>query len=202
LMDPESLPSINEAKGHYEIDFDKYSIAIFHPITTEYPNIASYIKEFVQALIKSKKNYIVIYPNNDLGSIEILNKYESIKFNERFKIYPSLRFEYFLTLLKNSEFIVGNSSAGIREAPYYGVPTVDIGTRQLNRAKFESIFHSSYQCEEILNAITRALSYKNKKNMKSNRYFGDGKSDKLFYELLKSGKIWKISHQKQFKDLR
>ena len=41
-----------------------------------------------------------------------------------------MRFEYYLTLLKNSSFIIGNSSSGIMEAPYYGVPTIDLGSRQ------------------------------------------------------------------------
>ena len=78
--------------------------------------------------------YIIIFPNNDLGSSEILKGYEKLKNNSRFKIFPSLRFEYFLTLLKNAQFIIGNSSAGIREAPYYNVPIINIGTRQKNRA--------------------------------------------------------------------
>ena len=47
-----------------------------------------------------------------------------------------MRFEYFLTLLKNALAIVGNSSAGIREAPVYGVPVVNIGTRQMNRFNY------------------------------------------------------------------
>ena len=51
-----------------------------------------------------------------------------------------MRFEYYLSLLKNSNFIVGNSSSGIMEAPYYGVPTIDLGSRQKNRAKINSIF--------------------------------------------------------------
>ena len=55
--------------------------------------------------------------------------YKKIK-NNKFKIIRSMRFEYYLSLLKNSNFIVGNSSSGIMEAPYYGVPTIDLGSRQ------------------------------------------------------------------------
>ena len=81
-------------------------------------------------------------PNNDTGGEIISNKilyYKKIK-NENFKIIRSMRFEYYLSLLKHSNFIVGNSSSGVMEAPYYGVPTIDLGSRQKNRAKINSIF--------------------------------------------------------------
>ena len=71
----------------------------------------------MNALIESEKNYVVIYPNNDLGSNEILSAYKKLKNNVKFKIFPSIRFEYFLTLLKHVEFMIGNSSAGKR-APF------------------------------------------------------------------------------------
>ena len=74
LMNEENLPDFNTAKSYYNIPFDSYAIAMFHPITTEYNKIKRYAKYFVDALIKSDQNYILIYPNNDLGSQEILNE--------------------------------------------------------------------------------------------------------------------------------
>ena len=62
----------------------------------------------------------MVYPNNDNGSKIILKELQRVRGQENFRLFPSLRFEYFLTLLKNAEFIIGNSSAGVREAPYYG----------------------------------------------------------------------------------
>ena len=81
-------------------------------------------------MIESDENCIKVAPNNDIGSNEILEEYQRLSSNKKFKIYPSLKFEYFLTLLKNASFIISSSSAGIREAPYYKTPTIDIGTRQ------------------------------------------------------------------------
>ena len=69
----------------------------------------------------------------------ILKYINNLKINANFKILPSLRFEYYLTLLKNSQFIIGNSSSGIMEAPYYGVTTINIGNRQSNRLKTKLI---------------------------------------------------------------
>lgn len=116
----------------------------------------------VDAIQKSGNNFVVIYPNNDLGSELIIHSYKSLN-PDRFKIFSSLRFEYFLVLLKNADFIIGNSSAGIREAPYYGIPTVNIGTRQNQRALSKDIIHCGYQKREILNAIQGACKLKIKK---------------------------------------
>ena len=176
---------------------------MFHPITTEYKNIKIYAKNFVEALIKSDTNYILIYPNNDLGSKEILEEIEQLKYSEKIKIFPSLRFEYFLRFLKESQFIIGNSSAGIREAPYYKVPTVDIGTRQNNRAKLDTIFNCSYEKEAILVAINKVKEIKKETEdvEKEKFHFGKGRSDKLFLKLLNSEEFWKIEHQKQFQEI-
>ena len=202
LMNDKNLPDIDKCKNYYDITFDQYAMAMFHPITTEYKNIKTYAKNFVDALIKSEINYILIYPNNDLGSKEVLQEFERLKLLDRIKIFPSLRFEYFLRFLKESNFIIGNSSAGIREAPYYKVPTVDIGSRQNNRAKLDTIFHSSYEVTDIIKAIDNVMKINFKNNSTNNDefHFGKGRSDELFLELLKSTKLWKISHQKQFQE--
>jgi len=201
LMNPQSLPKIDAVKKYYEINFREYGIAMFHPVTTEYKKIQTHVAIFVDALLESKLNYIVIFPNNDLGSIEILNEYNRIKNNKKFKIFPSIRFEYFLSLLKNSRYIIGNSSAGIREAPFYGIPTIDIGTRQNNRAKMTSIFHSTYDKEDILKQINNIQQFKiDDKKIEHN--FGEGISDLLFLKILDSKGLWCIEHQKQFQDYK
>jgi len=200
LMISKKLPKLDVVKNYYDIDFDEYSIAMYHPVTTEYNYAQENVKHFVDAMVESDLNYILIFPNNDLGSIEILNEYKNIESNKKIRIFPSLRFEYFLTLLKNADFMIGNSSAGIREAPFYNVPTVDIGTRQNNRATFPSIFHCETTSEKIIEAINYTLEYKGD-NGRANDYFGEGKSDKLFLKLLNSKEMWDISHQKQFQEL-
>ena len=204
LMDEKSLPNLKKVKDYYDISFDYFAIAMFHPITTEYKNIRTYSKNFVKALIESDTNYIIIYPNNDLGSKEILEELEQLKTSDRIKIFPSLRFEYFLRLLKESQFIIGNSSAGIREAPYYNVSTVDIGTRQNNRAKLDTIFNCSYEKDAILEAIKKVKEIKKESEdiEKKKFHFGKGQSDKLFLKLLNSEEFWRIEHQKQFQEFK
>ena len=117
VMFSNDLPSINEVTAYYEIPYDHYAVLMYHPVTTDNANVAIYANNLVDALLKDDKNYVVIYPNNDLGSREILKAYKRLNHNSRFRVFPSIRFEYFLSLLKHSDFIIGNSSAGIREAP-------------------------------------------------------------------------------------
>jgi UDP-N-acetylglucosamine 2-epimerase (hydrolysing) len=200
LMNSGNLPTLKEAKEYYEISYKKYAIAMFHPVTTEYKNIRKDVKDFVDAIIESKLNYVLIYPNNDLGSVEILEEYKRLKNNSNIKIFPSLRFEFFLKLLKNSTFIVGNSSAGIREAPYYSVKSIDIGTRQFNRVSLDIVIHSEYGKENILNAISQVMNSKLEINNLHDT-FGKGNSDKLFSKLLESDAFWNIDCQKQFQEL-
>jgi len=196
IMFSNKLPALTEVKRYYQIDYDTYAVAMYHPVTTEIDTIETKANQFVEALIESGRNYVVIYPNNDLGSKHILKAYKKLQDNTRFKVFPSIRFEYFLTLLKKSKFIIGNSSAGVREAPYYGIPTINIGNRQLNRASSSKIINVPSDKNHILEALNN-LSYSTEI---SNETFGNGNSAQLFLDSLESSNVWSINHQKQFKD--
>ncbi len=198
IMFSGELPDIATAKTYYEIPFEQYALAMFHPVTTEAKDMKRYADAFVKALLADSHHYVVIFPNNDLGSRHIIDAYQKLKENSRFRIFPSLRFEYFLTLLKNSEFIIGNSSAGIREAPYYGIPIINIGTRQQNRSLHADIINVSYEAQ----SITAALKIiDNHHVVHNNTGFGSGNSDQLFLKSLLTKEIWLINHQKQFRDI-
>lgn len=197
IMFSDDLPNLATVKKYYEIDFQCFAIVLFHPVTTEANEMKHYAENFVAALQNDTHNYVVIYPNNDLGSQFIINEYLKLKDNKRFRIFPSLRFEYFLTLLKNAQFILGNSSAGIREAPYYGIPIINIGSRQQNRAVNADIINVDYNKESILEALKSIDSHK---VQRSDSTFGDGNSTQLFVKAIENNDIWRINHQKQFRD--
>lgn len=198
IMFSNQLPDLEVAKTYYKIDYDTYAIVMFHPVTTEIKEMQKYAEAFTASLLQDNHNYIVIFPNNDLGSQFIIKAYEKLKENSRFRIFPSLRFEYFLTLLKNSQFIIGNSSAGIREAPYYGIPIINIGTRQQNRAVHADIINIDYSENGIKEALLIIDSHKIQ-NVEDD--FGKGNSNELFLQCLKKDNIWELNHQKQFRDL-
>lgn len=197
IMVSKKLPSILKVKKQYKIFFKDYSILIFHPVTTEVDNVRKQINLLINSLVESNKNYIIIYPNNDLGSNIIIKTIEKLKKNKRFKIFKTMRLTYFLTLLKNSDFVIGNSSAGIREAPFYGVPTINVGSRQHLRFKNKIIHNIDFSKKKILEIIKK-LSKKRKR--KSIKYFGDGKSALRFSKIISQDKFWKTKIQKYFID--
>lgn len=198
IMLCDTLPTLAEAKSRYAIVFENYAIALLHSVTTENEKQSDYAKIFVNALIQSERNFILIYPNNDLGSAEIFSAYKSLTGYSKVRIFPSIRFECFLTLLKNAEFIIGNSSAGIHEAPVYGVPTINIGTRQQNRFQYESIFNVDFNVKSILQIIQKVVKVK---RFRPCNHFGDGESAPRFIKALESPDLWSIPKQKQFRDI-
>jgi UDP-N-acetylglucosamine 2-epimerase (hydrolysing) len=192
-----NLPSLNKVKKRYEISYENYAIAILHPITTNTKNLKREAEIFFSSLQKSQLNYILIYPNNDHGSEIILNELIKYKKYNNFRIFPSIRFEYYLTLLKKSRFIIGNSSSGIMEAPYYGVSTINIGERQKNRLKSRIIKHVNFNQKQII----KAINFSKNRKIKSKNFFGKGNSAKKINKLLMTNKIWNISNQKNFIDI-
>ena len=199
IIKSKQLPTITEVKKRYNIKFSEYAVAIFHPVTTELEKLRKNCKIFIKAILESNTNYVIIWPNNDTGSEIILEEYQNIKSNENIKIFPSMRFEYYLTLLKNSHFIIGNSSSGIMEAPYYGVPTINIGNRKNNRTNLKTINNCNFSYFEIKKLINK-FKYR-KIRYYLNFRFGYGKSFQYFNEILNKKEIWKISTQKQFQDI-
>ena len=198
LMFSKDLPTLAEVKEYYEIPFKDYGVAMFHPVTTEAEDMKEYVQNFVQALLKDDHNFVVIYPNNDLGSSFILKEYMKLKGNKRFRVIPSLRFEYFLSLLKEAQFIIGNSSAGIREAPYYKDAIINIKTRQQNRSRQSHILNVGSDENSILESLK---NIQNKKIQVEPSKFGEGNSTELFLSCLEKPNIWKLNQQKQFTDL-
>ena len=197
IMNSKNLPSINEVKKIYKIGFIKYSILIFHPVTTEYNQLSKQIRILIKALKLSGRQYVAISPNNDKGSKFIFNEYRKLKKNKNFLIFPSMRFEFFLTLLKNCEFIIGNSSAGVREAPYYGIPAINLGSRQNARFKSHSIKNVVFD-EELIIKVINSLGKTNK--IKKQKYFGAGNSALRFRRIILKKDFWKTEIQKKFMD--
>jgi len=191
------LPELAAVKKHYSIPFDDYAILLFHPVTTEFDDIRCQAKNIVDAVLESRLNYIVVNPNNDHGSDFILSEYKRFQNNNNIRAFPSIRFERFLVLMENAKFVLGNSSSGIREAPYYGVPTVNIGSRQQNRSLSKDIINCGYGKLEILDAIVKAQKLK----LNKEKHFGEGRSAEICLEVLQDSNTWNVSRQKCFKDL-
>jgi UDP-N-acetylglucosamine 2-epimerase (hydrolysing) len=197
MMLSDHLPALGLVKKRYEIKFDSYALFLYHPVTTQPQWLKQNIANTVSALIESKKNYVVFYPNNDTGSDIIFDYIERLKNMPAFRVLPSMRFEYFLTLLKNAKFIIGNSSAGIREAPVYGVLTINLGTRQNGRSKNKNIINTNENVDDIL----KAIDVTENKIIHPSTEFGKGNSRERFYQILLKNQVWNIPSQKMFIDV-
>ncbi len=198
IMTSVELPTIEVVSKYYEIPFRDFGVLIFHPITTELDTLKDQIDQIVSSLIDSNKNFIVIYPNNDNGTDIIIKKIHELENNKNFRIFPSIRFLYFLTILKHAKFILGNSSAAVREAEVFGTPAINIGSRQKNRSKNKEIINVEPKKDLILNAIQNIENIR----FDEKSFFGyvENTTEK-FLNVLQNPLVWKISIQKQFIDI-
>lgn len=196
IIQNEKLPNIDNVKKRYSIKFNEYSILLWHSVTSELDTLKRDTIKIIRYINNSKKNFIIIYPNNDPGSNIILDCYKKI--SNKNKIIKNMRFEYFLSLLKNAKFIIGNSSSAIYEAPMLNTPAINIGNRQNKRLKTQLIKNIDIeQLNEKL--VNNFLNNYKKTNIKKN-FFGAGESDSNFLKVLKKKSFWNTSKQKFFSD--
>lgn len=186
--------SIEKVKLHYEIPFDTFGVAIFHPVTSEENSIKAQARSFFSTLEETSRPFVVIAPNNDPGSSDIFSIIERLP-SSHFRIIPSMRFSYFSELLRNAAVMVGNSSAGVREAPYLGLPSLDVGTRQNERASSESVSSCSpFDQDGIRQFIERYWGVR----FPTDKAFGDGDSAGKFSSIICQPSFWALQLQKRF----
>ena len=143
----------------YKLDTNKPLIVFLqHPVTTEEKDVERQIRESIEALKKAKKRYdaqvFAVYSNNDAGGKRII---ASLK-RSGFRVKPHVPYEDFLRLLKVADVLVGNSSTGIHEAPSFGLPAVNVGTRQQFRERGINVLDVPNEQRAILKAIGRVLT--------------------------------------------
>lgn len=135
----------------------KLIIFLQHPVTTEVEHVESQIRESIAALNSAKRlhdaDVLAIYSNNDAGGKRIVKHLKA----SGFQVFPHIPYEDFLRLLNVADVLVGNSSTGIHEAPSFGLPTVNIGSRQQYRERGMNIIDVPNDRGKIARAIKRAL---------------------------------------------
>ncbi len=174
----------------------KIILATFHPVTLEKNMSKYYIKNLIRFL-KKLKNYIIIFtsPNFDSESNilrkEILNL-EKKKDNIYF--YKSLGSRIYISLMKISYLVIGNSSSGVLETPSFGVRTINIGNRQKGRIISGNIINCNYD----VNSMSKAFNKLKKKSTKSyNPFFKKKTPIKIAKKILD----FKFTLKKQFFDI-
>jgi len=199
-LDYHSKPSnidLKDVLERYQIKSSEFAICIFHPVTSEIDSIKKQASDLFSSLASSNKYFVVIKPNNDPGSEQINHILEGLD-RSKFRVLPSIRFSYFSVLMKHSKCIIGNSSAGVREAPFIGVSSLDIGSRQTNRSNASSVFKAKASEDKKIQSFLKTQWGHKYSNLKE---FGNGKATEKFMKIIKSKEFWNKPFQKTFQDI-
>lgn len=140
---------------------DRLILATFHPATLDEMPPQQQCKNLLAALVRHPDyQTIFTYPNNDSEGRIIIQLIESYRRRhpERVAVFPSLGMRRYLSMLHCATAVVGNSSSGIVEVPSIGIPTLDIGIRQMGRTAAPSVLHCGVSEEEIADGLETVLS--------------------------------------------
>lgn len=175
----------------------KLIILLQHPVTTEEKLVEKQISESVEAIhFINKKHHtqsISIYSNNDAGGRRIVQRL----INSGIKVLPHIIYEDFLNLMKYASVLVGNSSSGIHEAPSFGLPAVNVGTRQQYRERGKNVVDVGHEKKSIILAIERSLfdqKFIKTVKLSKNPYFNGSTTQKVIkiLETIKLPPIQKV----------
>lgn len=194
-----------ERSINFKLD-KKYAIVTFHPVTLENNTAKNQFKELLLVLDKIKDLKVIFTKANSDTDGRIINNMidEFVLTNkERFISFTSMGSLRYLSAIKYSDVVIGNSSSGIVEVPSFNKPTINIGDRQKGRIQAKSIINCDPIKKEIENAIEKALSKEFLENIKDVKNpYGDGNvSDKVIEKIKYFLENDKINLKKKFYDL-
>ena len=180
----------------YRINLNKpYYVILIHPDTKNYNKNSLLINEIFKAALKLEEQVVWLWPNSDAGASIITKKMRMFREkNKELKVnfFTNLDVSDYLKLIKNSKCIIGNTSSGIREGSYLGIPYVCIGDRQYMRERGDNVLDCDVNYKKIINSVKKITSKKIRKNM----IYGNGKSIEKIYSILKKTNlnIHKVFH--------
>ena len=182
-----------------------YAVVTYHPVTLEDKNICETVKMFLDALDQNKDMlYIITKANADAGGRQInLMMEEYAAHRDNIQVFDSLGMIKYLSVVKYSEMVIGNSSSGLVEVPSFRIPTVNIGDRQKGRIRAESVIDCDEDTESIVRAIKKARTpeFRKQCSQVKNPYEGVRTSDTIV-EIIKE-KLFdkKVEIKKKFYDI-
>lgn len=161
-----------------------YVVVMQHPVTTEYQNSRKHIEETLEAVKELDMPTLWFWPNVDAGAdgtstgIRAFREHHKL---EKVHFFKNMEGDDFLVLLNNAKVLIGNSSVGIRECAYLGVPVINIGSRQNKRDRGNNVVDVEYNKDEIIDAVNTIV--KNGKSETSSVY-GGGNAGSAIADLL------------------
>ncbi len=161
-----------------------YLVVMQHPVTTEYERSKEYIEVTLNAINELKIPTFWFWPNVDAGSDGTSKGIRA--FREKYQpkhihFFKNMEPNDFLRLIKNSKCLIGNSSVGIRESAFLGIPVVNIGTRQHGRQRAKNVIDCDYDKKAIKKAINIHLNHG---SYNSDFIYGNGNAGKSIADTL------------------
>ena len=188
IIKTEKIP-ISKILRDLKIHINKPIILLtYHPVTLEFKlSYEEQIENIFKALKKYDVQLIITSPGIDVNGEKILKKLIKIaEINPDYKYIDSLGYKVLYNLYPYLDFVIGNSSSGIIESPFFRIPTINIGERQKGRYMHESVITSDYSVKSIKTAIKKVYSKQFKYKLKKMHYkFGDGTANKKIVKILK-----------------
>jgi UDP-N-acetylglucosamine 2-epimerase (non-hydrolysing)/GDP/UDP-N,N'-diacetylbacillosamine 2-epimerase (hydrolysing) len=144
--------------NRYDLEPEKNILLLVqHPVTTQPDRAGDQMAATLNAVNRFDIQTIIIYPNSDAGSVQIIEEIESRSFGSDTRLFQSLPRKEYLGLMAAADVMVGNSSSGIIEAPSFDLPVVDVGPRQNGRERAENVLSVPHNTESVQKAISDSL---------------------------------------------
>lgn len=143
----------------YDLDSDQpLFLVVQHPVTTQPGRAGDQMAATLDAVESFDVQTVLIYPNSDAGSDQMIKEIESRSEAGTMQTFRSLPRREYLGLMDAADVMVGNSSSGIIEAPSFGLPVVDVGPRQEGRERAANTLSVPHERDDIREAISTCLS--------------------------------------------
>lgn len=178
--------------------FDDFATLIFHPVAEEQEYCHLIFENILKALKSKGINTFVSAPNTDPGNKNILGVLERYQHDPAFYFYKNLDRDTFLSIYKNSRFLIGNSSSGILESASVPLPAINVGLRQQGRRANSNVIFCDTKQEAIVAAIEKAVSTSfNARLQRMRNVYGDGQSALRAFEIIKTVDFRRLLYKKE-----
>ena len=183
---------------------DKPLVVTYHPPTLENINLEVFVDGFFESLVATNQTIIITAPNADPGGEFLHRKYlELASDNPKIHFFENLGTLKYFSLMSCSAAMIGNSSSGMIEAASFGLPVVNIGTRQKGRLEPPNVINSGNSKSEIGMAINEALSEPFRKSLqKLVNPYGVGNAAECIAEVLLHTNIDERLILKKYHDIK
>lgn len=160
-----------------------FLLVLQHPVTQQAAQAGAQMRETLEAVKASGHQAVIIYPNNDPGSVAMVRELRAAAKVPTISLFKSIPRDDFLGLLGLASVMIGNSSAGLTEAPLYDLPVINIGSRQQGRERGKNVHDAGHDSRQILKLIH--ILVRKKQEASRSPYTGEKTGEKIAEVLAK-----------------